>query len=617
MSNFIFSIQEIFTKCLDEHKVSGYYIGPYQRGYKWKSKTIHDQVSVLLSDLYDAFLKKNDRQSNTEYYLQYITVKKTKQNGNEVFEVIDGQQRLTTLTLLFNMLEKYFETENIAKKSDNYLLQYSRYLGAETNIFDVIHNLLDESTTDIEKVEEQDKFYLYGAAKTIHTFFKILKENDGKKFIPFIDFIKNDVKIILNKEDEFTSAEEVFSSLNANKVPLTNAYLIKGLLLTKASRISIAEGQKKHFKEIMDERTMMAKTWDEMHNWFSRPDVGKYFFGNENAGMDVALSLIQHPKINSEHSVIELFRNSLESSGKKFENQYELFNQFHENITTSGDAFDYLFKIKHLYKRLRNWYEDNNWYNLLGYYLHTDGKLKIIIDKNHKELSKKLNEHLVNQITYSVKEKGIFIEKEFSILHYENNPYKKINKMLLALSVFPEGIDRRKEQNYRFDFFSYSKEGWSLEHIFPQNPGSKPIDFADDKDWLIKQCRKNEKDDLVKKIQNNEPLMGDDLSFIYNSFPDVHILGNMALLSSSVNSALSNGLFNTKRKILLKKLNNGSFVPKHTIDVFAKMLEAKEDEEGSFIEFDKDMIIWSEQDAAAHLNWIKSRIKQLKNEFTV
>ncbi len=614
MSNFIFSIQEIFTKCLDEHKVSGYYIGPYQRGYKWKSKTIHDQVSVLLSDLYDAFLKKNDRQSNTEYYLQYITVKKTKQDGNEVFEVIDGQQRLTTLTLLFNILEKYFETENIAKKSDNYLLQYSRYIGTDTNIFDIIHDLLDEPTTDIEKVEEQDKFYLYGAAKTICTFFKILKENDGEKFIPFVDFIKNDVKIILNKEDEFTSAEEVFSSLNANKVPLTNAYLIKGLLLTKASRISIAEGQKKHFKEIMDERTMMAKTWDEMHNWFSHPDVGKYFFGNETAGMDVALSLIEHPKNNSEHSIIELFRNSLESSGNKFENKYELFNQFHENITTSGDAFDYLIKIKHLYKRLRNWYEDNNWYNLLGFYLQTGEKLESIINDTQNELSKKLNKQLVKNLTHKVKKDGKWVENDISNLRYPNN---KINKILLALSVFPEGIDRRKEQNYRFDFFSYSKEGWSLEHIFPQNPGSKPIDFADDKDWLIQQCGKNEKHDLVKKIQNNEPLTGDDLSFIYNSFPDVHILGNMALLSSSVNSALSNGLFNTKRKILLKKLNRGSFVPKHTIDVFAKMLEAKEDEESSLEEFDKDMIIWSEQDAAAHLNWIKSRIKQLKNEFTV
>jgi hypothetical protein len=81
MSNFIFSISEIFTKCLTEHKVEGYYIGPYQRGYKWKSKTIHDQVPVLLSDLYDAFMKSKLKQGTTEYYLQYITVKRTPQNG--------------------------------------------------------------------------------------------------------------------------------------------------------------------------------------------------------------------------------------------------------------------------------------------------------------------------------------------------------------------------------------------------------------------------------------------------------------------------------------------------------------------------------------------------------
>jgi uncharacterized protein with ParB-like and HNH nuclease domain len=45
------------------------------------------------------------------------------------FEVIDGQQRLTTITLLFNVLEKYFEQENVAKSNGRYLLEYSRYSG--------------------------------------------------------------------------------------------------------------------------------------------------------------------------------------------------------------------------------------------------------------------------------------------------------------------------------------------------------------------------------------------------------------------------------------------------------------------------------------------------------
>lgn len=610
MSDFIFSTEEIFTKCLEEHNVTGYYIGPYQRGYKWKSKTIHDQVSVLLTDLYDAFLKKNGKQSNTEYYLQYITIKKTNQNNSEVFEVIDGQQRLTTITLLFNILEKYFEIENIAKNSGAYLLQYARYAENDTNIFDIIHNLLEDATTKIETVAEQDKYYLYGAAKTIHTFFKILKENCEDKFIPFVDFLKNDVKIILNKEDEFTSAEEVFSSLNANKVPLTNAYLVKGLLLTKASRLSIAEGQKKHFKEIMDERSMMAKTWDEMHNWFSRPDVGRYYFGDENAGMDSALSLIRHKQTDASHSVIQLFREKLQQGGNKFDNQYELFNLFHENIITSKDAFDYLVKIKHLYKRLKNWYSDNNYYNLLGYFLHTGGKLKDVVFEEQGELSKMLNKHFLNQINYKLKG----IEQDISTLRYSD---KKINKILLALSVFPEGINRSNEQAYRFDFYSYSKEGWSLEHIFPQNPNADAVDYSEDKEWFKQQCIIYKKDEVALKIENDEEVTGEELSFLYDVFPDKHILGNMALLSSSVNSALSNGFFNTKRKILLGKINRGSFVPKHTIDVFAKMLEAKVDDNNEIINFDQNLVIWSIDDAEAHVTWMKNRIKQLKKEFAV
>lgn len=617
MSNFIFSIAEIFTKCLAEHKVDGYYIGPYQRGYKWKSKTIHDQVPVLLLDLYDAFLKSKLKQGTTEYYLQYITVKRTLNNGGFTFEVIDGQQRLTTISLLFNVLEKYFDEENLARSNGRYLLEYSKYSGTGNNIFDLIFDLVDDANSDIEKVEQQDKYYLFHALIKIRSFFKLLKGHKPELFKEFLIFINNDVKIILNKEDEFTSAEEVFSSLNANKVPLTNAYLIKGLLLTKASRISTIEGQKKHFKEILDARSLMAKTWDEMHSWFSRPDVSKYYFRNENAGMDAALGLIEHKQNEEQENFISSFRESLEKSSNKFDNQYELFNQFHERTITNFDAIEYLNKIKHLYKRLRNWYEDNKWYNLIGFYLHTDGSIKSILSKSQMQLKKTLNSHINKQITYLVKENGIQTEKDISLLRYDNNPGKRIHKILLALSVFPEGVDRENESKYRFDFYNYANEGWSLEHIFPQNPDQEDLDYAEDKEWVIAQCKKNNKQDIISKINKGEVLSSQELSFIYESFPDVNILGNMALLSSSVNSALSNGLFNTKRKILITKINTGSFVPKHTIDVFSKMLEAKIDENNEKFEFNQDIKIWTEEDAQAHLVWIKNRVADLKNEFAL
>jgi hypothetical protein len=91
----------------------------------------------------------------------------------------------------------------------------------------------------------------------------------------------------------------------------------------------------------------------------------------------------------------------------------------------------------------------------------------------------------------------------------------------------------------------------------------------------------------------------------------------MALLSSAVNSALSNGLFNTKRKILIQKINSGSFVPKHTIDVFSKMLEAKRDENDTKVEFEQDIKIWTEDDAKAHIVWIKNRVADLKKELAL
>lgn len=582
----------------------------------------------MLCDLYDAFLKSREKHGTGEYYLQYITVKRTQANGKFHFEVIDGQQRLTTITLIFTVLEKYFQKVNLAKNGNGYLLSYARHNDNGHSIFDLIYKLVEDRATDIEKVEDQDKYYLFHAFRTIQSFFKILRDKEPDRFDDFADFFQSDVKIILNKEDEFTSAEEVFSSLNANKVPLTNAYLIKGLLLTKASRITTSDGIKKNFKEILDARSLMARTWDDMHNWFSQPEVSKYYFGNENAGMDAALDLISHKPIDEESNILQLFRSSLEKGDSKTDNQYELFNRFHERTLSSYNASEYLNKIKHLYKRLRNWYEDNNWYNLIGYYLQTKRNnqnklgenikvLKDIIDKSQTELKINLHQHIQKQLTVTEKDRatGKQIERDIASLRYDNDPGKKIHSILLALSVFPEGINRREENTYRFDFYAYAKEGWTLEHIFPQNPDQEEIDYTEDKEWIIARCNKNEKSDVAEKIRNGEALSSQDLSFIYDSFPDVHILGNMALLSSSVNSALSNGLFNTKRKVLLRKMNSGSFVPRHTIDVFSKMLEAKQNEQGEIVAFEQDIKIWTERDAAAHLNWIKTRITELKKEF--
>ena len=80
-------------------------------------------------------------------------------------------------------------------------------------------------------------------------------------------------------------------------------------------------------------------------------------------------------------------------------------------------------------------------------------------------------------------------------------------------------------------------------------------------------------------------------------------IGNMALLSGSDNSSNSNGLFDAKRLNIVKLISKGSFVPKHTYDVFSKLLSDK---------MEPDLSVWSKKDIEAHEEWIKARVESIK-----
>lgn len=625
MKKFIYSVKEIFSideGCLFAYDVKGYYIAPYQRGYKWKSESAYDQVPVLLMDLYEAFKSISaNGNSDQEYYLQYITVKK---NGHSTFEVIDGQQRLTTLTLLFNILEysKLISTnENIAKHEGKYLVNYTRYEKAETNIFDQVLNQIEVTEENDKFIQEQDKFFMVKATRCIQNFFRLIEKENSDKFI---EFINRNVKIILNKEDDTTGSEEIFANLNSNKVPLTNAYLIKGLLLTKASRYS-AQNKSIRFKEVMDQRSIMGRTWDEITSWFSKPDVSLLFFGSETNGIEKFLELVSLKENNNSSEVLTKFKEGLKNDRGEFENPYVLFNKFHENIITTKDSLDVLDQIKHTYWRLKSWYNDNEIFNLIAYrqakrkkdLSNSFDKLIEMLDKtNRSDLIKSLQEYVISRLPKT--------DESFDDIGYKK--YNRTMDILLAINIFQINID--KKEHIRFDFYTYQKEEWSLEHIFPQNPDKDDFDVKDDKQWVIQKIHDRinilkefgeiksaeiiDLEGLISDITNNKEISTRSINFIFEDINDVDDLGNMALLSKGVNSALSNGFFNTKRKILINKINKGSFVPKHTIDVFSKMLELDSNKDN--IKFDDSLISWSKADIVANRVWIEENtIKIIKN----
>lgn len=112
-NELIFNVKDIFKKYLNNKGKIAYNIPEYQRGYKWDK----DNVQILLDDFLK-FHKVYSKSDNKEqfYCLQNITLCINTQN-TDVFNVVDGQQRLTTLMILLSYLQETDLVRNSLKYS--------------------------------------------------------------------------------------------------------------------------------------------------------------------------------------------------------------------------------------------------------------------------------------------------------------------------------------------------------------------------------------------------------------------------------------------------------------------------------------------------------------------
>ncbi len=347
MADLIYSVRNIFNAdnqegCLTQHVASKYLIPSYQRGYKWASDD-SGAVTILLNDLKKAFdLKKK------EYYLQYITVKETKDKGLTFLELIDGQQRLTTLSIFVAVVTTILEKEDFANNKLNYAVRGDFFQEA---IHSKLQVYLEDGWEDPDDFT-QDKHYIISAARKIKRFF--VKKIDDKD--AFFAFVADNVKIIVNVVDRGDS-ERVFSNLNSNKVSLTEAELIKGILLTKVSR---GEDKRKRFREITEERMKLGMLWDEMARWCNSPEVRSFYFNDKNDGMTELMKFALYYKYP---------KNAYDE--KKDPKDYPLFNCYLD-LPSHQEAYQ---AIVDSYRVLKDLYEDTETYNLLGYLMSVKGAL--------------------------------------------------------------------------------------------------------------------------------------------------------------------------------------------------------------------------------------------------
>ena len=581
MAELIYNVNGIFStdyseNCLVEYDADNYHIAAYQRGYKWSSDK-DGAVTILLNDLWHAF-KAFDNQERKEYYLQYITLKKSIKERH--LEVIDGQQRLTTLSILLSIFSLKLDVENLAEHKLDYAIRsnfFEEHIYKRDNLIRLLelewNNKEGLIFGNADPINTQDVFYLFNAAKKIFAFCS--SEGVQNNLEAFYNFVLNNVKIIVNAVDHISS-EKVFSNLNSNKVPLTEAELIKGLLLTKFSRLRNKKEEKKHFREILEMRMSLGRNWDEITRWSNQPEINSFFFKGEE-GMHGFLLLIA---INLGYKPVK----------KANTNHYPLFNFYHKYGKTDV-VYEQLLKMNSI---LNDWFHDNNTYNLLGFLFFAKGSNKEMKDFLPQLTFRKLElrEKLINDV------KSILPINAGNLL-YDNNQDSEIHRVLLALNVFSSDC------NKRFNYHRFIVENWTLEHIFPQTPEGKGQKLQDkDKESIIEMLGDRATTKIIKLLKKEE--RDSEEKAIYQTAlketKSLNSIGNMCLLTDKDNISNGCGFFDEKRTNILNRIRKGSFVPKHTFDVFSKMV---------FVTNPGDFERWTNENIQDHKSSVELAINEL------
>ncbi len=595
-SDLIYPIRMIFSSDSESGALNGlearaFLIAPYQRGYKWSADP-EGAVSKLLDDLFGAF-----KAGFKEYYLQYITTKILRQKDETLLEVIDGQQRLTTLTLLFSVFSLICKNEelNFTKNKlryqvrENVSIFFNKFIHNDINI--LFHTNWVQFIKDFPQNDEQDIYYLFHAVKAINEFSK----KNEKDLFDFACFVADNVKIILNNVSGFVSSEKIFKNLNSNKVELTDVELVKGLFLTKAAREKTFN-RIKTYQQISDDRAILGRQWDDLVGWANSIEIKSIFFSRDKNPIRAFLYFLA----TSYGLNYEANRND----------RYMLFNFFLDQVNTGkSSAAAFFSELNSFQIILDNWHRDDEIFNFLGFLVYCKGS-NFRLEEIYPILRLTIPE-----VKNHLKQRALsMLPNDVETLDYNEHDHS-LHAVLLALSVF--------FSSSRFNFTKFAHEKWSLEHIFPQNPDHLP-DLMYDRDvallrslmdipleqeeMLVKRYGDFDLEiykNLVKKISTlPAKLLENEKQLLYKfiSSGSLNGIGNMALLSSPDNSSNSNGMFFAKRHNLIKRISKGSFVPKHTYDVFSKLLSDK---------MDKDTSIWTKQDMHAHRNWAQDKIKEL------
>ena len=577
-----------------------YLIPYYQRGYRW------DEINVkaLLEDI-DNFINLDEG----KYCLQpIVVVPRIDDEGKNIWEVVDGQQRLITMFIIFKCINKrkykiIFEKRELSTS--------------------FLENLSEDTYSD----DNPDFHFMSQAHRLIKEFFDNKMRHDVGYEDDFYARLTKKVEVIWYQIEELRRLEnetdtkkiedkkiDIFNRLNIGKIPLTDAELIRALLLSKI-KIELSD------REAIMRQAEISNEWHEIEIALRNQE----FWGFLNT-----------KPIEEVSSAIELIFKLIAGEDSK---NYSTYLWFEKQIKSDNplqekkNAEELWTKTKQIFYKFKFWFETNTLYHHLGFLLINDdksmSKLKKIIENSETSKSKFI-EWAVTEVKEEMSD--IVLEE----LSYESGT-RNLEKTFLLFNVL--STDKLSStQNNRFPFFQYKKiarkDKWSIEHIHAQQSKEmkekeamkkwledtyKAIEHIQNFERIVtKKDDNNEYYEEIEKVEVSEDIKFKMLEMINsdNIIPEnfnllksqlttmfdsesVHVLDNLALLSRKHNSSLNNAIFPVKRNRIIELQKEGKYVPLTTMNVFLKY----------YSKSDLQPFYWSKADKENYFNEIKSTLQ--------
>lgn len=561
-----------------------FFVAAYQRGYRWG----REEVRQLLEDIKaNVVAAQKRRELPSDYFLQPVVVLRR----GDGWELVDGQQRLTTLLLI----TKYIATK-IADAGVAYSLTYETRDGSRQYLDDL----------DPSRREENIDFHHIAAAYDAITDWFDEQSSSAQAAIDVHSALSKWVYVIWYEAPAGTDPTDLFVRLNRDRIPLTDSELIKALVLSSSAR---DDGQFSRQQEI-------AAQWDGFERDLRDAQLWAFLTGSTAS--------------RSTH-IDFLFESLTPKAGLKEPPRYWTFSKVLEHVAESGvDAF--WNEVVERHGLLTGWYNDRELYHRVGYLIATGVPVSDLIQASQSQTHSAFAGYLR---TLTRDRLGLTAD-EVSLLRYDDSKHAaKCTQVLLLMNV--ETVLASSDLTSRFPFHSYASQGWSLEHIHARN--SKEFNKEEERrDWLDAHLAKINRthwdadarveiDTVVASIERHlamPPSRTDDIGFqdiqsrVFALFSvdgdesdgdEVHGLRNLALLQRDFNSKLNNAVFALKRERILELDGRGAYILPCTRNVFLKYYTATADQQLSF---------WSPQDRDAYYDKLIDQIGGfLKPDLTI